>query len=463
MIERSSFYSDIQALAKSAIESVHPAKALGPALRIRDGVIRAGDILAPFELPAWDLAVIAIGKASESMARAASEILGDRIAHGVAIVRDEIKEPISKFEVYKGGHPHPNEDSLIACNQVEDFARRYAQAKHPFLILLSGGASALVGAPLYGLSRDDLLTTNQWLLNSGHGIRVLNLVRRKITRLGSGGLSLLIGQSPNLTLAVSDVVHGSPEDIGSGPTLPDPASNVTTMRVITKKGMPDEGFPPHVWEFMRKARDGEIPSKPDKEDSVFRKGHFVILRDNQFARRITQANARQIGYENIIDGGLIRGESRDFARKIARILQSLVKRKQFTEFPVAYICGGESAVTIDGPCGIGGRNMELALALAIDAGELPFEWAVLCFGTDGSDGTSSANGAYVDWTTLQRAKEKGLDPSKFLKEHNAHEFFESLEDLHITGPTGTNVADLLILIIGHPTEADPDRESKGNT
>lgn len=462
MIERSSFQADIRVLAQTAIESVDPAKALRPALRIRDGVIRAGDILDPFELPAWDIVVIAIGKASESMARAAWEILGDRIVHGVAVVRDDIKEPIPKFNVYKGGHPHPDESSLIACNKVEDFARHYAQAKHPFLVLLSGGASALVGAPVYGLSREDLATANQWLLNSGHGIRTLNLVRRKITRLGSGGLSLLISGCPNLTLAISDVAHGAPEDIGSGPTLPDPTSNVTTMRVITKKGMTEEGFPPHVWEYMRKARDGEIPSKPDRNDVVFRNGHFVILRDNQFARRVTQENARQMGYENVIDGGLIRGESRDYAKNIARILKSLTKRKSFTSFPIAYICGGESAVTINGPCGIGGRNMELALVLAMEAGELPFEWAAMSFGTDGSDGNSDANGAYVDWTTLKRAKDLNLDPMTFLRDHNSCEFFHALGDLYITGPTGTNVADLLVLIIRQPDQSDNETVSKGN-
>jgi glycerate-2-kinase len=405
----------------------------------------------PLSFPAKDLAVIALGKAGATMSRAAHEILGDRIVAGIAVVRDEPDFSVPGFKIVMGAHPNPDSRSEEACAKIEAFVDTHRAADRPFLVLLSGGASALVAAPMPGMSLEELRQANEWLLESGHNIRVINLIRRKITRLGGGGLLERIGGNPTLTLAISDVVHGAPEDIGSGPTLPDPATYETAMKVVDQGGWPKPGFPERVYEFLRKGKEGEIPEKPGRKNPIFKSARFVILRDNLIARKVAHQALHNAGCLQVKDGGVIAGEALDFGGRIGHLLKTLAKRKKplFTQFPAAMVYGGESGVTIEGDCGIGGRNMELALSIAVNAGEdLPFEFAALSFGTDGSDGLSQAAGAFVDSTTIKRAKEAGLDINNALEGHNADPFFAKLGDLYDTGPTGTNVADIVMVIIG---------------
>ena len=436
--------------AAQAISAVLPANPLRDALRIRGDAIEAGDVCDVFNLPARDLAVIALGKAGGSMAQAARALLGDRIAAGIAVVRDAPESPVEGFELVVGGHPEPDETSVRACERIEAFTQENAARARPFLILLSGGASSLVAAPEADLTLGDLRAANRWLLESGHNIRMVNLIRRKITRLGGGGLALRIGRLPNLTLAISDVVHGAPEDIGSGPTLPDPAGESVALRVITEKGKPAPGFPDAVWRRLAEADRTGRSLKPDRNQPVFQNARFEILGDNRMAVGVFQQALIHSGCARVQHGGLIAGEARDFGRRIGRTVSALVPRRGAEEFPFGLVYGGESAVTLEGPYGTGGRNMELALALAREAGTLAFPYAVLSFGTDGSDGSGMAAGALVDSTTLDRAARAGLDPGAFLDAHDAHPFFERLGDLFATGPTGTNVADLIGVVVGAP-------------
>lgn len=455
MTQRTDFREILTRASRAALDAVDPARAIREELRLKGEAIEAGDLFAPLIFPAADLAVIALGKAAAIMARAAHELLGDRIAAGIAVVRDEPGFAVPPFEMIAGAHPQPDPRSEAACERVEAFVDEHREADRPFLVLLSGGASSLVAAPMAGMSLEELRKANEWLLDSGHNIRVINLVRRKITRLGGGGLLERIGGRPTLTLAVSDVVHGAPEDIGSGPTLPDPATNETVLKVVDQGGWPKPGFPEGVYSFLRKGRDGEIPEKPDRNHPIFQTARFVILRDNLIARKVAQQALSDLGCAEVRDGGVIAGEAMDFGRRIGRLLNTLPSRKKelFSAFPAAFVYGGESGVTIEGDCGIGGRNMELALAIAVEAGEdLPFEFAALSFGTDGSDGLSDAAGAFVDSTTIKRAKAAGLDIRHALEGHDADPFFAKLGDLYQTGPTGTNVADLVILLIGEPKE-----------
>jgi glycerate-2-kinase len=451
MTEGNDFRRILTVASRAALAAVDPARAVFEELRLKGDVLEAGDMFDPLTLPAKDLAVVALGKAAGTMSRAVHDILGHRIAAGIAVVRDEPGFSVPEFEMVMGAHPNPDARSVEACNKIEAFVDEHRDAGRSFLVLLSGGASALVAAPMEGISLEELRKANAWLLDSGHNIRVINLVRRKITRLGGGGLLEQIGSNPTLTLAVSDVVHGAPEDIGSGPTLPDPATNETVMKVVDQGGWPKPGFPDGVYEFLRKGKDGEIPEKPGRDNPIFQSARFVILRDNLIARKVAQQALVDLGCKEVKDGGVISGEARDFGGRIGHLLKTLTKRKKslFSDYPAGIVYGGESGVTIEGECGIGGRNMELALAIAVEAGEnLPFEYAALSFGTDGSDGLSDAAGAFVDSTTIDRAKAAGLDTTHALEGHDADPFFAKLGDLYNTGPTGTNVADIVLIIIG---------------
>jgi glycerate-2-kinase len=449
--ENSRFRPKLIRIAQTALAAVHPKGSLDDELRVSGNWIEAGELGRPLRIPAEKIAVVALGKATAAMADEARRILGDRIVSGIAVVRDLPDQKIPGFEVVQGGHPDPNELSENACAKVEAFVDQWSKRSVSFLVLLSGGASALVAAPVSGISRADLVLANNWLLESGHNIRVVNLVRRKITRLGAGGLLERIGDLPCLTLAISDVVHGAPEDIGSGPTLPDPATNEIALRVIAPKGRLAPGFPESIYRYLQKGAKGEAPQKPDRKSPLFKNASFVIVRDILVARKVAVQAAMDEGFATVRDNGVITGEAKDFGMRIGKILQTLHKRRPVDAFPVALIYGGESTVTIEGACGKGGRNQELALAVADAAGpDLPFDFTVLSFGTDGSDGPTDAAGAFVDATTLQRARAAGLDIKTHLEQHNAYPFFQKLDDLFITGPTGTNVADLILVAIDGP-------------
>ena len=443
------------AISHDAIDSVQPGDAMRDALRIRPDKVEAGELFHPFALQGRQIAVIALGKAALTMSAAALDLLGDRIVEGIAVARDAVAVDLPGFEVLIGGHPQPDEHSLRACEAVEAFAKKHAAAGHPFLVLLSGGASSLVAAPLPGMSLEDVTAANQWLLESGHNIRVVNLIRRKITRLGGGGLSLLMQKSSALTLAISDVVHGAPEDIGSGPTLPDPVGEAVALRVVTDGERVAKGFPEAVHRFLLEGEQGNTPVKPDRKHPVFATHRFEIICDNRLAMAVARRSALEHGCAHVVDGGLIFGEAVDFGKRIGRLLSVFSRKRPFDDFPVGFVFGGESTVTLEGASGQGGRNMELALALVVEAESANVPFAALAFGTDGSDGSSPAAGALVDSTTLLRARQAGLDPAAALAAHDAHPFFEALGDLYVTGPTGTNVADLLVVIAGRPDAEGP--------
>lgn len=434
--------------AVQILSQIDPGKILPDHLRLKNERIEAGDLNHPFSLPTDNLAVISLGKAGATMAAAAGKILGHRIKAGLCVVRDLPEKPVPGFEIIQGGHPQPDEKSALACRLLEEFAEKYQANQAAFIVLLSGGTSSLISAPQKGFSLEELKQANHWLLNSGNEIGFINAVRRKITRMSGGALAAIIKNNPMLTLAVSDVLGCNDADIGSGPTLPDPSSFSLALKVVAPRGERPIHFPENVFDYLVRGEKGEISEGPDRRDPIFENSRFHVILDNAQAVAIARGNAMSLGCGHSVAGGIIEGEARIFGEKIGRMLTTLSKRHPFKNYPVCFAYGGESTVAIDGPCGVGGRNLEMALAIAIRTADLTFPYAALCFGTDGSDGLSSAAGAVVDNTTCARAKALGLSPQKALETHNTHEFFEKLGDLFVTGPTGTNVADLAIVVAG---------------
>lgn len=339
---------------------------------------------------------------------------------------------IPEFERIESDHPEPTARSVAAGERALELARATGP-DDALLVLLSGGASALAEAPAVPL--DDLVRTTRLLLRSGADIREVNTVRRHLSRLKGGGL-LRAARGRVVVLAISDVAGDDLAALGSGPAAPDATTFADARAALARHGLWD-AVPPSVREHLAAARDETLKlGDPALERLV-----SCVVATSRDALDAGARAAASLGYDaRIVPEGL-RGEARERGRDFAMLARSLAREEGR---PVAMLWGGETTVRVEGH-GKGGRNQEVALA-AVDG--LSAQDAVLaCLGTDGVDGPTDAAGAIVDGSTRARADALGLDAEAHLHENDAYSYFDALSDLIRTGPTGTNVRDVALLLV----------------
>ena len=387
--------------------------------------------------PTARFVVVAIGKAASGMADAAASVLGDRIRSGLVVTKDGHAEGFERggFEVMESGHPLPDERSAAAARRVLACVEQ-ARPDDLFLLLLSGGASALVSAPPDGVGVEELARTNQLLLESGADITELNAVRKHLSEISGGRLALRAAATRIAVLAISDVAGNRLDVIGSGPCAPDPSRFEDAIAVLERRGIHDR-VPASVRRHLDRGCAGEIPETPKPGDAGLRRVAHRVIASNADARRAAEDAAAKLGAHTIGLGECVRGEARKEGRRLAALALSVRCAK-----PVCVVAGGESVVVVRGD-GHGGRNQELALAAAIGLAGTPV--TLLAAGSDGSDGATEAAGAFCDGDTVARARALGLDPERALARNDAHGFFCGEGGLLRTGPTGTNVMDLVLL------------------
>ncbi len=383
--------------------------------------------------------VVGAGKAAPGMARAVEDILGSRITAGVVVTEYGLPCRTERIEVFYGRHPVPDRGGLKGAKRVLSLAEG-AKGDDLVICLISGGASALLPAPVDGITLRDKQLVTELLVRSGAHIGEINTVRKHLSRIKGGGLARACYPATVLTLIISDVVGGSASTIGSGPTSPD-ATTVDEAIGILKGYSLTEMLPERVLEVLR-ARTHETP-KPG--DPVFRKTKNFIIADNITALKEVKRAARAMGYRAVIITSLLTGDVGDAAGFIASVIKEARLSGNPSKPPCCILFGGETTVRVRGR-GRGGRCQELALLLAEKITSIGGV-AVLCAGTDGIDGITPAAGAFVYGTTLKRAQRLGLDPRRFLLKNDSYNFFRPLGDLFITGPTGTNVADMVICLV----------------
>ena len=402
-----------------------------------------GGFLKPYLPPApkGRLIVIAAGKAGGSMAEAAAEhyratgLARERIV-GLSVARHGYNRPSDLFECIDAGHPVPDAGSLAGASRALALAAS-ATADDLVLVLLSGGASANWVAPAPGLTLDDKRAITRHLLRSGAAIDEINTVRKRLSRIKGGRLAVAAAPAEILTLAVSDVPGDDPAIIGSGPTVPDPATNAQARAIAERYATP-------LGEAARWFAD-DAPETPKPGDPAFARARFEIVMTP--ARMIAAAAAAVAaqGYEPVVLGADVEGEARLVAADHARQAAALKAGGR----RAALISGGELTVTIAGQ-GRGGPNQEFALALALALDGLTGVSA-LSADTDGTDGgaglPTDPAGAVIDPTTLGRAHALGLDPATFLADNDSTGFFEAVGDILRPGPTYTNVNDLRIVLV----------------
>ncbi len=431
------------AILKAGLDAADPGRLVAAHLSRRGRQLRIAGV--EHRLGRGRVLMLAVGKAAPAMATAAENALDDAISGGFAVATTE-GPPLRRVRLLMAGHPLPDGRGLRAAEQVEALVRGAGQ-EDLVLVLLSGGASALLPAPAVDVSLEDKARTTDLLLRAGAPIRDLNTVRKHLSRLKGGGLARLAAPARVVTLALSDVVGDDPGTIGSGPTSPDPTTFADAIRVLEGFGVAGQ-VPPAVRRRLEAGARGARPETPNAADPLFRRTLMRVVGSNRLSVEAAAREAKRQGLRPLILTTSLEGEAREAARTLAAILRECAESGRPQSRPVALLAGGETTVSVRGS-GRGGRNQELALAAAAALAGFPVQAVVASLATDGIDGASEAAGGVADDRSAERAAALGLPPiAAFLEENDAHAFFAALGDLIVTGPTGTNVADLVVLLAG---------------
>jgi glycerate 2-kinase len=407
------------------------------ALRIFQAALKAAD---PYQAvvrhlridpaPYRNIFVIGAGKASAQMARAIERLLGARISGGEINVKDGHGAKLHHIRINECGHPIPDRRGVAGARRIAQIASEAGPADL-IICLISGGASALLPLPAPGITLAEKQKTTRLLLHCGASIHEINCVRKHISRIKGGQLARLAYPATLLTLILSDVIGDDLDVIGSGPTVPDRSTLAHARAILKKYGIPNKLL----------AAAEETPKPGDK---IFEKTRYVTVGSNALAVDAAAAEARRLGFHTLVLSTYLEGEAREVARVHAAVAKEIRASGRPVPRPACVISGGETTVRVRGK-GLGGRNQEFALAAALDIDGLR-DVVILSAGTDGTDGPTDAAGAICDGTTLGRAQTLGLNAAAFLANNDSYHFFEATGDLIKTGPTGTNVADIQVIL-----------------
>jgi glycerate 2-kinase len=392
--------------------------------------------------------LLGIGKAARSMALATAELLGDRFKSGFLLTKPG-GEPLpsrfrERFKEFTGGHPLPSVPGREAAAQILAGVRGLNE-NDLVIVLISGGGSALFTLPQPDLTIQDLVATNQLLLDCGADIQEINTVRKHLSAGKGGRLAQAINPAKIATLILSDVPGDQLDCVASGPTLPDPTSFGDAARILNHYQLEAE-LPSAVLQHIEDGSRGRIPETPKPGDPIFKRSITLLIGSNQDALEAAIQKAAQQGFHSGLYPLPLSGEARHTGEGMAAALRELAQSGKPLARPACLIAGGETTVTLarTPQPGKGGRNLELALSAVDPLAELR-NCALITLATDGEDGVTDAAGAVVTGESLARAKQAGLLPAEYLRTHNAYPFFDKLGDLLRTGPTGTNVNDLCFL------------------
>ena len=432
-----------QAILREALQAADPHRLVRQHLRLRAGALEAAGVR--HRIGRGRIALVAAGKAAVPMARAAEEVLGDHLGEGLA-VSTASEGPLRTARLLTASHPVPDARGLAAAAEVESLARGLGR-DDLLLVLLSGGASALLPAPAEGLTLEDKARTTGLLLRAGATIHELNAVRKHLSRLKGGGLARAAAPARVVTLVLSDVVGDDLSTIASGPTVPDPTTFADALDVLRRRAVLDD-VPAAVRARLEAGARGEIAETPKPGAAAFRRGATRIVGSNRLSVEAAAREARRQGLRPVVLTTRLEGEAREVARVLVAVLRECVESARPAAAPLCLLAGGETTVTVRGH-GQGGRNQELAVAAARALEGFPVPAVVASLGTDGIDGASDAAGGVADDTSLARAAALGLaSASAFLEANDTRNYLGPLGDLILTGPTGTNVVDVVALLAG---------------
>jgi len=387
--------------------------------------------------------VLGAGKASARMAEACEGILGTRIDSGLIITKYGHACPLSRVQVLEAGHPLPDAAGLRGARAMITLLKQ-SGPEDLSLFLTSGGCSALLPSPTPPITLKEKQRLTTLLLRSGATIQEINTVRKHISGTKGGHLAKLAYPATVINLIISDVVGDPLDSIGSGPYVPDPSTFQEAWGVLDKYRLL-KAAPQGIVNHLKAGIQRQVEETPKPGAPCFRKVRNFILARNRSALAASATRAGAFGFTPLVLTSQVQGEARELAKFYGALAKEIHLSGHPVNPPACLIAGGEPTVNVRGK-GFGGRNLELALAVAREIKGLP-KTVFLSAGTDGTDGPTEAAGAMVDGRTWGRAVKKGVSPEKKLENNDSYHFFQDAGGLVITGPTGTNVMDVHILLI----------------
>ncbi len=432
----------------AALGAVEPGRAVRRFLS-RDGDrLRVGDHVVLLD-PARPVRLLAAGKAAVPMARAAASILGGRLGPGIVVTKhghfDGLPFPPGLTAI-EAGHPVPDDAGLAAVAAIEALLEGVGD-QDVVLALFSGGASALLPDPAEGLTLADLQATTGALLRSGAPIGELNAVRKHLSKLKGGQLARRAQPAALAALILSDVVGDPLDVIASGPTAPDPTTFADAWAILEQRGLL-AAVPAPVRRRLHDGVEGRLPDTPGPGDPLFSRVANVLVGSNRLAAEAAVSAAERLGYRTLLLSTFVEGEAREVAKVAAALAREILASGHPAAPPACLVLGGETTVTVKG-AGRGGRNQELALAAALLLEGIDGV-SILALATDGTDGPTDSAGGVIDGGTAAAIRAAGIDPAAALADNDSYPALDSCGALLRTGPTGTNVNDLLVLLVGDP-------------
>jgi len=436
---------ELRRIALDIVE--HVLRAVHPYLAVKSQVLLDRDRLTvadrTYRLGAEDrVFVVGAGKATFPIAQALDEILADRIAAGLVVCKHGQEGTLRHIGLHLAGHPVPDESSLEGARKTVDLLSQVGPGDI-VIACFTGGSSALFADPVGGITLEDKRELTRLLLTCGANIMEINNVRKHVSRVKGGRLAMTLAQGVRLiNLTVSDVI-GDPLDYITGPTVPD-SSTLGDARSTLDRYALWQRVPPSVARHLRDA--GEEWETPADADFTKLERRDVILVAGEAACVAASQRAREHGFEPRILSTMFEGESRELGRALAAIAKETIHSGRPVCPPCALIGGGETTVRIDGPAGSGGPNQEFVVSAAL---ELAGMKGVVAAGldTDGADGPTASAGGLVDGGTRARAERLGLDMFAGLVGHDVSPILARLGDTILTGSTGTNVNDLILVLV----------------
>lgn len=425
-----------------ALNAAEPKQLLVSKLKLQDSRLLVDGCC--FDLQKFrNIYVVGGGKAGGSMAQALEGVLGKYITSGIINVPYGLGRSSGIVELHETSHPVPDEAGVEGTRRMMAIAEK-AEEDDLLICLISGGGSSLMPLPSEGLSLNDKQELTKTLLKSGAAISEINAVRKHLSAFKGGWLARKAFPATILNLILSDVVGDPLDSIASGPTVPDLSTFKDAINVIKKHGLWADA-PSDVRKVLTEGTRGQIEETPKPGDEAFRKVCSIVIGNNRTASLAALDYLKSKGLNALLLSTSLEGEAKYLGPILASVAREIGVSGNPVRKPSGIVAGGETTVAVKGR-GVGGRNQELALSAATKISGIK-GCVVASMSTDGVDGPNDAAGAIVDCCTLQRAKELGLAPEKFLERNDSYRFFSKLGDLIFTGPTTTNVNDVSVIVV----------------
>jgi glycerate 2-kinase len=425
----------------AGIDSVLPERLISNVMALKDNNLVIGHL--NFSLKTIEnIYVIGAGKASALMGAEVEKILGNRITEGYIVVKYGHSSNLKYIRVREAGHPVPDSNGFSATREILKIADKAAE-KDLVICLLSGGGSALLADYPEGSSPEDMIKVNDLLVNSGARISEINAVRKHLSLVKGGQLARTVFPATLVSMILSDV-PGDPLDvIASGPTTPDPTTFHKALEVLDDYSL-TASVPGRILKYLQEGATGQRSETPKPGDDVFKKIYNLLIGTNRLALEAARKKAIEFNMNPFIIDDQLQGDTSFVSEYIVETSLQFKGEKNEVK-PVCLLFGGETTIAVSGK-GLGGRNQHLALSCAILL-QNHTGITLLAAGTDGSDGPTDAAGAVVDSNTSPGAILRNIDPAKYLSEFDSYHFFKKAGGHIITGPTMTNVMDIIVVIV----------------